>query len=388
MIKTIDQLLTGIAKAEVDTEELEFLNRCGSPGNSEPEFSDPVGKSCASEHLQHFCDILRKDPTARSIVVDHAGTLNTEDGIWLSIPKWQALLDLPNVYWHVVTERTIDYTSFREQLSGSDTWKLSHQIGEGTVFLPKEVRLCRSCDETETTSNVGPQDAFSYGNMFSDQPRMVAYYGNQVGRKLCEISQRRNVETELVVRVFRCAPRESLSEGISKAYNEKRTGNVFDIWIRHHDRPEKALHGFKGYKHAVDDSSIGLLEKLTEMKEFHVPLLTDKGPECTHPPVTACIEETDCYEEDGSSASMDTFISETPSQEATISKRRRWGKWRSPMKLGKLKFSPGKRTKTETKGTTASSDVLQGNSSTETPTKAKSPFGRLHLLRKKKEQTV
>ena len=263
MAEFLQLLLSGIAGAAVDPKEIDSLNQCSAPGNPEPEFMGPVDDSKSFHGLKVFAESLCKDPTCRTIILDHMDSELSEDGIWLLIPKLQALLDLPLVHWQVVTLRSVKAQVFRESFDG---WNVS-----GT-------------EEREGTAFVSKQDGSSSA-LFSDQPRVVAHYGRKLGSQLWKKSSKDHSSPQIVVRLFRCAPRASLIEPIQRILAEDRTDNLFDIWIRHHEVPDNSLEDLGAYKHAADNENIGVLEKLSS---FVFPQ-QDSTSVCDAPPLDTAL---------------------------------------------------------------------------------------------------
>jgi hypothetical protein len=82
---------------------------------------------------------------------------------------------------------------------------------------------------------------------------------------LWKVAQQRGSQPKVVLRLFRCAPRASLTEHIARIAKDERTDNVFDLWIRHAEMPERTLGGFGNYSHSVHAKGVTLLEKLTSI---------------------------------------------------------------------------------------------------------------------------
>jgi hypothetical protein len=248
LAEMLEELLQAITKthASVDPKDIDSLNKCHAPGNpDELEFSGRVEDSKAYKDLQTLCEDLRRNPATRSIIVDNEDSRFTEDSLWLSLPKWQSSLNLPSIYWHVVTQRTIE--SFQDGFR--DGWRVVDASGhQGTAFVSKEGIA---------------SSKRHYGALFSDQPRMVAHHGLKIGSELWKVAMEKKLAPKLVIRLFRCAPCNSLIEGITQVVEQELTNNVFDVWIRHPEIPDKMLEGFGQYEHAVGNDSATLLQKLT-----------------------------------------------------------------------------------------------------------------------------
>lgn len=248
-------------RVSVLEKDRERLNKCYAPGH--PDYTEYEGDFLSSEayrFLDTMANGLRQNPLQRTFIVDHSDAKYTEDSVWLSLPKWQHDYDLPSVYWHVVTERSIEKSVFREVFSECE-WNVEHDDGpRGTSFVSKYVYV----DE-----NDGPeaQKVFKrhYGTLFSDQPEVVAQQGLECGAELYRAAARFGTFPKPVVRIFRCAPREPLIEGITGVIKQQLTDNVFNIWIRHSEAPEKMLQGFGKYEFQVDDTSKSPLELLTSI---------------------------------------------------------------------------------------------------------------------------
>lgn len=237
------------------------LNKCYAPGHPDYiEYEGDFQSSEAYQFLDKVANALRRNPTQRTFIVDHSDTKCTEDSVWVSLPKWQHDHDLPSIYWHVVTERSIEKSVFREVFSDCD-WSIEHDDGpRGTTFVSKYVYA----DENE-----GPEahKVFKrhYGTLFSDQPEVVAQQGLECGAELYSAATRFGTFPKPVVRIFRCAPREPLIEGMTRVMKQQLSDNVFNIWIRHSEAPEKMLEGFGKYEFQVDDAPKSPLEILTSI---------------------------------------------------------------------------------------------------------------------------
>jgi hypothetical protein len=219
--------------------------RCFAPGNPEPEFADPnVASTESFQYLSSLAEGLRADPRGRSHVVDHYPSPYTEDSFWLSLPKWQSLLGNDDINWSIVTVRSIDRSTFRECF---DDWDVKHVHGTALVTQ----------DAGNSKSATGAARARA---LFSDQPRMVDHHGRVMGIE---------PGVEFVIRVFRCAPRECLREGIASVLSQDCPPTVFDLWIRHHEVPDH-VEGFGRFKHDLG-SDVTLLELLTDVD--HSPSL-------------------------------------------------------------------------------------------------------------------
>ena len=227
-------------KLSVDKKDKDLLNRCFAPGNPQPETKcEDVPRSRTFRYLESLCEGLHADPRGRSHVVDHYESNSIEDSIWLSLPKWQAALGLDDISWSVVTVRSIERSCFRETFQG---WDVKHLHGTALV-QPSSSQL-----------------ASNSRALFSDQPRMVAHHGRLLGD-----------EQEFVIRVFRCAPRPELREGIAAVLADECPPNVFDIWIRHHELPEgNKIPGFGYYRHNLGDE-VTLLDLLTNVDSTGIP---------------------------------------------------------------------------------------------------------------------
>lgn len=239
---SLDLLLQKIRQQglEVDPKDRERLNhKCFAPGNPEPEFQESATSTQSFQYLSSLVEGLRADPRGRSHVVDHFPSPFTEDSFWLSLPKWQAKLASEDINWSVVTMRSIDRSTFRECFY---EWDVKHVHGTAMV-----------------TNNSSRNNSTTQA-LFSDQPRMVAHHGRSMGG---------DPAVELVIRVFRCAPRASLRDGIATVLAQDCPNTVFDLWIRHHEVPE-LVDGFGRFQHDIG-SDVTLLQLLTDVD--HSPSL-------------------------------------------------------------------------------------------------------------------
>jgi hypothetical protein len=237
------ELLLGKIKQQglqIDPKDRDRLSRkCFAPGNPEPEFWDPnVASTQSFQYLSSLAEGLRAEPRGRSHVVDHYPSPFTEDSFWLSLPKWQSLLGNGDINWSVVTVRSIDRSTFRECF---DEWDVKHVHGTAMV--------------TQDTGD-SAKGATRARALFSDQPRMVDHHGRVMGRE---------PEVEFVIRVFRCAPRACLCEGIAAVLAQDCPPTVFDLWIRHHEVPDH-VEGFGCFKHDLG-ADVTLLELLTDVDD-------------------------------------------------------------------------------------------------------------------------
>ncbi|GAX28639.1 hypothetical protein FisN_1Hh570 [Fistulifera solaris] len=248
-------------RVSVREKDRERLNKCYAPGH--PDYTEGEGDFPSSEAYRYLAKVaneLLQNPAQRTFIVDHEDAKCTEDSVWLSLPKWQHDHDLPSIYWHVVTERSIEKSVFREIFADCE-WSIEHGEGpRGTTFVSKYVYG----DE-----NDGPEAHTvvkrHYGTLFSDQPEVVAQQGLECGDELYQAARRFGTFPKPVVRIFRCAPRESLIEGVTRVLKQQHSDNVFNIWIRHSEAPEKMLQGFGKYEFQVDDTSRSPLELLTSI---------------------------------------------------------------------------------------------------------------------------
>jgi hypothetical protein len=248
-------------RVHVREKDRERLNKCYAPGH--PDYMEREGDVPSSEayrFLEKVANELHRNPAQRTFIVDHSDAKCTEDSVWLSLPKWQHDYDLPSIYWHVVTERSIEKSAFREIFADCE-WSIEHGEGpRGTTFVSKYVYA----DE-----NDGPEahKVFKrhYGTLFSDQPEVVAQQGLECGDELYQAARRFGTFPKPVVRIFRCAPRESLIEGVTRVLKQQQSDNIFNIWIRHSEAPEKMLEGFGKYEYQVDDNFKSPLELLTSI---------------------------------------------------------------------------------------------------------------------------
>ncbi|GAX19958.1 hypothetical protein FisN_1Lh570 [Fistulifera solaris] len=248
-----------LERVNVRDKDRERLNKCYAPGH--PDYLEREGDFPSSEayrFLEKVAYALRRNPSQRTFIVDHNDAKCTEDSVWLSLPKWQHDCDLPSIYWHIVTERSIEKSVFREIFADCE-WTIEHGEGpRGTTFVSKYAYA----DE-----NDGPEAQTvvkrHYGTLFSDQPEVVAQQGLECGDELYQAARRFGTFPKPVVRIFRCAPRESLIEGMTRVLKQQPPDNVFNIWIRHSEAPEKMLEGFGKYEFQVDDTSKSPLELLT-----------------------------------------------------------------------------------------------------------------------------
>jgi hypothetical protein len=240
-------------------------NKCFAPGNPEPEFTDPNAASTQSfQYLSSLVEGLRADPRGRSHVVDHYPAPHTEDSFWLSLPKWQKqVMDQHGngghhhgIDWSVVTVRSIDRPTFRECFHD---WDVKHVHGTAMVT---------SCSDESSSRHGGVRTRA----LFSDQPCMVDYHGQSMGN---------DPDSELVVRVFRCAPLPCLKQGIAAVLSQDCPPTVFDLWIRHHEVPDH-VEEFRHFQHSLG-SDVTLLELLTDID--YTPSLLQLLPSTPPQPV-------------------------------------------------------------------------------------------------------
>jgi len=226
-----DAALSKMSSIFIDLEAAEVLEACPSPGSVETtEFSGEVVETEAFAILTQAKATLQKDASIRYIVFDHANNApSSEDGVWL---KTLTQLGIESVYWNVGTQRTIDQQTFDNVLAPC----LMEPGSPGTTLA------------------VTGEDA---AVVFSDHPSSVAE---------CQVQG----DDALVIRVFRCAPRPSLSAGIQAVLDTPKQDNVFDIWIRHGEIPE-GMHDMGCYEFEIDDDSVALKQKLTAFVPAPVP---------------------------------------------------------------------------------------------------------------------
>lgn len=222
--KALKSLLNGIQNKVPDEKVVHQLNKCFARGNPEPEFDGKLVDSETFRYLQSLVECLTENPQAKAHVVDHFPANTTEDALWFSLPKWQAETgSSDDICFCIVTVRSLD----RVVLGSMNQWKVQ-SIRRGSVYC-------------------------TYRNMrtfLSDRPADVAHYGVQLAEK-----------APLVIRIFRCAPRHSLYEGIASVVQQETPGNVVDLWIRHHEIPDN-IPGFGTYRFSLDTHA-PLLELLT-----------------------------------------------------------------------------------------------------------------------------
>jgi hypothetical protein len=235
----LDHLLSHTRKHAAHSQDVVAVYGCQIAATNPREFTGSLDESRAFLFLAGLSARLKTNPLQRYHVVDTVASFakesDTEDSLWMSLPKWQCELGMDSMHWAMVTMRTIERSTFRKVFNNptaqQNEWNLNVKA-HGTGYVEMMKTSCKV--------------------LVSDQPKIVARYQDFFGD-----------DSKFVIRVFRCAPRPELKRGIQNVLAEKRPDNVFDIWIRHCDMVKG--HALEGYYLHDLNAPVTLMELLTDI---------------------------------------------------------------------------------------------------------------------------